>query len=371
MRRVLLMGYFGAGNFGDDALLANFLLSHGQWLRSRDVLCDVLSASAEPLAHFAEGTELSSLLGCSVSQRTALGMSLADYCAVVAPGGSVLQDVTSSRSLYFYLILLGRFAALKRPQFLLHQGIGPIRGWLNRWQAISRLSRATFISVRDEVSMQWLEQQSRMRQHPALLLSADPILTAGFQPLTSALPTVPYALVIPRLTGDLPHRGDPTTEPQAIAQACTELQQCGLLPVLLPLHPAQDAGLCATVQQLCPGAQLFSPSPPTANHIWSLIAGARLVLSHRLHGLIAAAANGVPGFGVAYDPKVESFCNSFSLPWSYPAELHEPEALGRLRMLAIAERPLHSQMAISLDAARGRLEQTNDRFRKCFDEHCL
>lgn len=370
MRRILLMGYFGAGNFGDDALLANFLLSHGEWLKSRDLACDVISANANPLADFAEGPELAGFLGSCLDRRTALGMPLSGYCSVIAPGGSMLQDVTSSRSLNYYLLLLRRFSAQGKPQFLLNQGIGPIRGWINRWQTLSQLSRATFISVRDEPSMQWLERQAAMRNHPALLLSADPILTADFSPAAAALPQLPYALVIPRPTGDLPHRGDPTTEPEAIAEACTELLQCGLLPVLLPLHPAQDQPLCEAVQRAVPAVQLFNPVPPRANHIWSLIGGARLVLSYRLHGLIAAAANGVAGFGVAYDPKVESFCHSFALPWCYPAELHEPEALGRLRMLAIAEQPRRSELELSLDAARGRLDQASSRFRKALLDCC-
>ena len=42
----------------------------------------------------------------------------------MAPGGSLLQDTTSLRSLLFYLWAIRRFAAAAVPVFLLNQGLG-------------------------------------------------------------------------------------------------------------------------------------------------------------------------------------------------------------------------------------------------------
>ena len=47
-----------------------------------------------------------------------------------------------------------------------------------------------------------------------------------------------------------------------------------------------------------------------------------MVISYRLHGLVSAAAYGVPAMGVAYDPKVSAFCNEIGYPHCYPATVH-------------------------------------------------
>jgi polysaccharide pyruvyl transferase WcaK-like protein len=235
------------------------------------------------------------------------------------------------------------------------------------WFAARQLRRCALVSVRDEQSLHWLERQPELKEHPQLLLSADPILAASFAPAAQIWHgdgAAPYALVIPKATGDLPHKGDPTTEAQALASMCEELAQCGLSPVLLPLHSDQDTALCRAVAAHCPAASLAQPQQPVGNHIWSLIGKAALVVSYRLHGLVAAAAQGVPGFGVAYDPKVSALCEQLGLLWCFPAEVHEPEALGKLRMLALTLENARERLAGPLDAARVRIDASRKRFRE-------
>lgn len=366
MRRILLMGYFGAGNFGDDALLADWLLAHSDWLDEQGLVCDVLARGEQPLCPFVEAERLGQHIGRAVGQREALTLPLADYAALVAPGGSLLQDTTSQRSLLYYLLLIRHFTKARKPVFLLHQGIGPILSWLGNWFAVQLLSRTALLSLRDEQSLAWAERQPLLASHPGLLLSADPIMAARFEAVDTPLPASPYALIVPRPTGDLPHRGDRTTEAQALAAVCAELAQCGLTPVLLPLHPEQDAALCTAIADICPAASIAPVSTPLGNHIWTLFSHAGLVVSYRLHGLVAAAACGVPGYGIAYDPKVSALCEQLGLRWCFPAEVHEAEALGTLRMLVLTLDTARERLAPQVDAARGRVAASRARFRELF-----
>jgi polysaccharide pyruvyl transferase CsaB len=318
------MGYFGAGNFGDDALLADWLRRHSAWLEANSVVCDVLSRSPRPLATFAKEAELGHFIGRAISRQDVWQINCGDYTALVAPGGSLLQDKTTLRSLLFYLTIIRRFERVKKPVYLLHQGIGPL-GPIGAWMTRRVLRRVQYISLRDEPSYQWCLDRL---QGPKLDLAADPILTAQFvlPEFTRVKPQLPYALLIPKATGALPNKSDLTTEPTAIASTLGILSRNTDYRILVAaLHPDQDEQFCNEIVRSVPQAGLAVPQPPTANHFWGLIYQASFVISYRLHGLIAAAACNVPAFGVAYDPKVSSFCDEIGFPWCHPAEIHSAD----------------------------------------------
>ena len=46
---------------------------------------------------------------------------------------SLCQNITSSRSLYYYFILILCSFLLNKPIYALSQGIGPIKGRINKW----------------------------------------------------------------------------------------------------------------------------------------------------------------------------------------------------------------------------------------------
>jgi len=339
---VLLLGYFGAGNFGDDALLADWLIRHGAWLRSQGLQADILCGQSDPLGGFIEGPALMKLVGRLVPKRTALTMPTRDYRAVVAPGGSLLQDASSLRSLLFYLWVIRRFALSGVPVFLLHQGIGPLQSQLAKRLTPAVLRLVRLLSLRDRSSYEWALHQPALSKHPHVHLSCDPILGATFSPYPDCpgLASLPaeYLLAMPRPTGDLPYPGDRTEEAAALAQCLAYAAKLAGLPVvLLPLHHGQDEAFCQAVARARgEGMTVLALAPDEAHRasaVWQAFTGARLVISHRLHGLVAAAARDLPAMGVAYDPKVSAFCDDMGYPWCYPATVHEAQTLAKLDLL--------------------------------------
>lgn len=342
MRRVLLLGYFGAGNFGDDALLADWLIRNGEWLRNQGLKADILCGQADPLGGFIESPALREIVGRLVPKRTAITMPTRDYRAVIAPGGSLLQDASSLRSLLFYLWVIRRFALSGVPVFLLHQGIGPLQSQIAKRLTPAVLRLVRLLSLRDQSSYEWAMHQGGLRKHPHVYLSCDPILGATFSPYPDCpgLASLPaeYLLAMPRPTGDLPYPGDRTEEPAALAQCLAyAAKRTGLPVVLLPLHHGQDDAFCQAVAEAGgPQMSVLALAPKEAHRasaIWQAIGGARLVISHRLHGLVSAASRDLPAMGVAYDPKVSAFCDGMGYPWCYPATVHEVQTLEKLDSL--------------------------------------
>ena len=340
VERVLLLGYFGAGNFGDDALLADWLSRHGEGLARRGMQADVIYNGSDPLQGFVEREHLQPLVGRLVPKREALKLDPRGYRALLAPGGSLLQDASSLRSLIYYLMVIRRFAQAGVPVLLLNQGLGPLRSFTARLATPRVLRSVRLLSLRDGQSFDWARGQRALAAHPALLLSCDPVLSGSLQAYgeSPALKELPagYFLVMPRATGDLPYPGDPTTEPEALAKLVDATRRAsGLAPLLLPLHFERDAPFCRATAQAAGGAAVLDPGgdPYPASAVWQAIAGAQLVISYRLHGLVCAAACGIPALGVAYDPKVSAFCEEMGYPYCFPATVHELDALrdvGRL-----------------------------------------
>lgn len=374
MPRLLLLGYFGAGNFGDDALLADWLSRHSAWLTQGGLIADVVSNGADPLAGFIEQRRLQQHIGQLIGKQEALKLDPRQYQGLVAPGGSLLQDVTSVKSLLYYLWLIHRFTAAGVPVYMLNQGVGPLISWLGRWLAPRELSRVRLLSLRDSGSYSWLATQRALARHAEVHLACDPVLSAALEHYPDlapppALADVPrgYAVVMPRATGDLPTPREATTEAQALALLLAHLRAVtSLEPVLYPLHRGRDDAFCAEIQAASAGEirllQFDTAEPYRDSALWQVLSEASLVLSYRLHGLVCAAAHGVPALGVAYDPKVSAFCEEIGYPWCFPANVHHATTLTDLEQLWQQRDAVREQAVSRRQELLGRLAVVEARF---------
>ncbi|MDH5579998.1 MAG: polysaccharide pyruvyl transferase family protein, partial [Betaproteobacteria bacterium] len=159
MARILLLGYFGAGNFGDEALLADWLIRLGLPLRDQNIDIDVIVRGDQLLRGIPAAARLASMISEQIPQKLGLRLDPRDYQALVLPGGSILQDSTSLKSLLYYLWFIRRFTQSTCRVMLLNQGIGPISSWLGNTLTPVVLRNTDLLSLRDEQSMEWASQR--------------------------------------------------------------------------------------------------------------------------------------------------------------------------------------------------------------------
>ena len=153
--RALLIGNYGVGNWGDDALRDYFLTAFPE------IEWTVVSASARPPVRPERTIPIVPRLPLGFRSlfrpwwRTLRAIARTD--AVVFGGGSLFTD---SESL-FACFLWGMHACVARffhrPVFLASQGIGPFRTRLGEGIARSVALRSAFLSVRDTASMARVE----------------------------------------------------------------------------------------------------------------------------------------------------------------------------------------------------------------------
>jgi hypothetical protein len=139
MLKVVIFGYFGCGNIGDETNLSHLITL----LREMDPRIGITVVSACP-----EETGRA-LQVATVGKWDFRGINRAFQAAnlLISGGGALFQDRTSFRSLLYYsaLVLWAKFLKIK--VFLYGQGIGPLKSRPGRWLASLALSRVDLITV--------------------------------------------------------------------------------------------------------------------------------------------------------------------------------------------------------------------------------
>ena len=144
--KLMLLGYFGFGNAGDEAVLAAELVA----------LRGTLGATTEFVAVSGDPARTTALHGIPAVGRTDVGAvlrALRTCDGLVAGGGSLLQDVTSARPVAFYGGLMLAARSMRTPVFVYAQGLGPLRRRANRTLAGAALRSARYVAVRDPGSL--------------------------------------------------------------------------------------------------------------------------------------------------------------------------------------------------------------------------
>ena len=166
MSEIVISGYYGFGNAGDEAMLAAMI----EVLTELDSSIKITVISGNP-----EDTRCRHGVA-SVYRLNYLEISrvLSDSQLLISGGGSLLQDVTSERSLYYYLSIMMLAKKIGTPVMLYAQGIGPVRGRLARSAMRYIGNMVDLITVRDEGSLQELKRLEVTK--PPVHITADPVL---------------------------------------------------------------------------------------------------------------------------------------------------------------------------------------------------
>ncbi|MDR1651794.1 MAG: polysaccharide pyruvyl transferase family protein, partial [Synergistaceae bacterium] len=148
---VLLAGYFGFGNLGDE-LIAESAIQNLKRCGIHDRRIAILSSdpdySRKRLGVDAYGRwSLSSVVSALRRSRS-----------LVFPGGGLFQDSTSARSCVYYWGLVAIAGMLSVPAVFLGQSVGPLNGGFPRFLTRRSFLACSYAAVRDSASMRVLEE---------------------------------------------------------------------------------------------------------------------------------------------------------------------------------------------------------------------
>ena len=306
--RVVMSGYYGFANAGDDAILE--AIQQAIHEASDDIAVTVLSNDPE-LTRTQYGME-----AIPRFRFWSVFSALRRSDALLSGGGSLLQDTTSTRSLLYYLSVIRCAEWLGKPVMLYANGIGPVRRPGNRRRVKRVVERATLVTLRDHSSARELADMGVTRND--LLVTADPVFHLAPAPAqrgmellaqTNLTPGKPFVAVSVREWRDTGNFC------QELAHLCDHLsRQHGLQVLFLLMQPTRDRETARQVQSLMEEPSSLLDVPCTPRELMAVLGQARLCLAMRLHTLIFAARMAVPAMGLVYDPKVDSYLKELSLP---------------------------------------------------------
>lgn len=299
---VVVCGAYGRGNAGDDAILDAIL----QEMRSLDPDMPISVLSKDPkstrLTYRVRAIHRSNIFAWTHAMKHAK--------LYINGGGSLIQDVTSRRSLWFYLhnIQTAKRCGCKVQMY--GCGIGPVTREHHRNLAAKVLNRSVdVITLREPDSATELERMGVTK--PEILLTADPALTLrradGIETdsvmLRAGIPPEGRYLCFALRRW----KGFEEKAPLFGKAAQYAYETYGLTPVFLSVEKHLDPGAGRLAAQGLTIPHYFLDDAGGSSTIIGAISRMQVVVSMRLHALIFAAGQGVPLAGVVYDPKVSAF----------------------------------------------------------------
>lgn len=302
--KILISGYYGSKNGGDEAMLAAML----EVLREMEgnISATVISLNPEYTKRRHKVDAVKWLDIFSIIRK----ILTADL--LISGGGSLLQNVTSRRSLYYYLgiIFLGKIFGCK--VMLYAQGIGPIRGTFAQKLMNWIVNRVDLITVRDHGSLEELKKLKINR--PPIYCTADPVLAIKPVPLEFGKKIlISHNLKAgKKIIGVSVRRWINWQNCQAVlAQALDKLvDEIDAQIVFIPMQFPEDIKAAKSTAELMKNPCTVLEDEFSTAEILSLVGCTDVLISIRLHALIFAGVMSVPMLGISYDPKIERFLDS-------------------------------------------------------------
>ncbi|MEG6615160.1 polysaccharide pyruvyl transferase CsaB [Peptococcaceae bacterium 1198_IL3148] len=305
MAKVVLSGYYGFDNIGDEAILYSII----QALRDSQPEIEITVLSHNP----DRTKQLYNVAAVNRWQFKEVTATLRNADLLISGGGSLLQDVTGLKSLGYYLGVIALARSLDKPVFFYAQGIGPVNSSWGRRMMRQVVNRVQAITVRDEASKEDLLAMGVTK--PPITVTTDPVLGIKItdqhrQWGQKILQDLGMAADKPILGISIRNWQDRTaTLEQELARCADHFIGMGWQVLFLPLHYPDDQEACCRVANIMErsSARYLVKENYTVTEFMGIISQCQLMVGMRLHAIIMAAAAGVPLVGVSYDPKIDRF----------------------------------------------------------------
>ncbi|MEJ5257719.1 MAG: polysaccharide pyruvyl transferase family protein [Fervidobacterium sp.] len=306
--KVLLSGYYGYGNFGDELMR----LSMEDFFKKYKIDYTIAlskSVSKDTISRF----NIFELIG-----------SIFDSDALVYGGGGLLQDITSSKSFLYYAATINIALIFKKPVILFGNSLGPVRKSYNRHILRSILrNKRVYLFTRDIVSFNYAK-----RLNSNTVLSCDPAVR--FLKTVTEFPEKKFDLIL------IPRKAENIEKYIILKEYFQNIIVC----------PTQEGDLRTSLlvsKDL--GAHLFDQPNDTEGVLRNILAS-KFIITERFHPALVGAYFGIPFISLE-NSKAERFFRKYT-------KSRKPFAKDLIgieeRILALKQEPLYLKEILDKEA---------------------
>lgn len=303
-KRIVVCGSYGRGNAGDDAILKAVVRGIYEVEPSAEVCVMSKNPKQTSVRYNVRSIYTFNIFKMFCEMRKA--------CLYINGGGSLIQDSTSSRSLYFYLFTLF-VAKLSACDVMMYGcGIGPVRRNGNRRLAAKVIEKnVDCITLRDPDSYDELMRMGVRK--PKMFLAADPTLEISAAPENEIRKVFRaeglegsenYLCLAIRNWKNIDEKIEQIAESARYAA-----ERYGLKIALIPMERAKDITIAERIKTLLPQDAIIIQGEYDVHTVIGILSKMRIIMAMRLHALVFGAGQGVATIGIAYDHKVTGFMN--------------------------------------------------------------
>lgn len=283
--KAFIIGYYGSDNIGDEVLLHQVI----KMIHRIDETIEITS-----LSYRTHATQSLHNINCvSRNKYFEIIHAIRESDIVIGGGGSMLQNVTSNRSLYYYLALIRIAKFFNKKVILLGNGFGPITG--NFYQKLTRkvLNKIDVFLARDEETVSRLKDIGVTSK---VLLAAD---LAYYD--YAAKPKIKSKRIAINLRPWENQEHIIVKMVYFIRRAISK----GYKVEFLVMQTGKDDAVKEKLEK-----KLGQKIPLIENNLDNFILGYAeytCLVGMRLHALIWAGIKDIPFIGIDYDPKITSY----------------------------------------------------------------
>ena len=297
MKKVVISGYYGFENFGDEISL--------------QVIVNALKAAGINVMVLSSKPDLTALENGVSSFYTFSIFDIVKQIFVsdvlISGGGSLLQDKTSQKSFLYYIFVILAAKLLGKKVVIFSQGMAPLKNKISEMILSSILKQVDYISLRDDESKIYASSLGAKAK-----TFADAVWALGKNNILR------HNKLVVQL-----RQWDKLSDEKIAALAKLILQKYKSYKIeILSLQDDKDLEVCQKLYDELKNniSDVNVLHGLSTKEIVETIASAKSLIAMRYHACLVGLKQGLNILALSYDEKVTNLAKEFNLPFVYVDE---------------------------------------------------
>ncbi len=310
MKNVLISGYYGFNNTGDEAMIETMSIL----LAKRNYGLIVLSSNPEKTK---ESYNVQAYNRYKISE-VIKAIRKADI--IVSGGGTLFQDITSKKSIWYYLGIVKIAHLLHKKVCVAYQGMGPIDTKMYRRMTKRTLNKkfVRLVALRDKNAMEYakeigIKEDKITFSSDMVFMMEPPAKERCMKILRDNLHGYKDGQVLIGLSVREWKDKDRTDLFAELADKLVEKYNARI--VFFPFHKPKDAEISKIIihKMKHEESAVLIPNRYLPSEILGTMGLMNVNIGVRLHSLVFSAVMNVPTIGISYDPKIDGFLEMINM----------------------------------------------------------